>query len=108
MFLIRTLLSQGTILCIVLLAVTIDVGFSAGKPTAKPYVIPLVLAACLLLFGGMELLSRGNDPAGEVTAAMFFGWLGLLGALGAAVALVSRAIKLRWLKKQEQEEKIQL
>lgn len=106
MFLIRTLLSQGTILCIVLLAVTLDVGFSAGKPTAKPYVIPLVLAACLLLFGGMELLSRGNDPAGEVTAAMFFGWLGLLGALGAVVALVSRAIKLRWLKKQE--EKIQL
>lgn len=108
MFLIRTLLSQGTILCIVLLAVTLDVGFSAGKPTAKPYVIPLVLAACLLLFGGMELLSRGNDPAGEVTAAMFFGWLGLLGALGAVTALVSRAIKLRWLKKQEQEEKIQL
>ena len=34
--------------------------------------------------------------------------LGLLGALGAVVALVSRAIKLRWLKKQEQEEKIQL
>ena len=51
MFLIRTLLSQGTILCIVLLAVTLDVGFSAGKPTAKPYVIPLVLAACLLLSG---------------------------------------------------------
>ena len=67
-----------------------------------------LFSAFLLLFGGMELLSRGNDPAGEVTAAMFFGWLGLLGALGAVAALVSRAIKLRWLKKQEQEEKIQL
>ena len=82
MFLIRTLLSQGTILCIILLLVTLDVGFSTGKPTAKPYVIPLVLAGCLLLFGGMELLCRGNDPAGEVTAGMFFGWLGLLGAIG--------------------------
>ena len=58
MFLIRTLLSQGTILCIILLLVTLDVGFSTGKPTAKPYVIPLVLAGCLLLFGGMELLCR--------------------------------------------------
>ena len=36
MFLIRTLLSQGTILCIILLLVTLDVGFSTGKPTAKP------------------------------------------------------------------------
>ena len=48
MFLIRTLLSQGTILCIILLLVTLDVGFSTGKPTAKWYVIPLVLAGCLL------------------------------------------------------------
>ena len=101
MFLIRTLLSQGTILCIILLLVTLDVGFSTGKPTAKPYVIPLVLAGCLLLFGGMELLCRGNDPAGEVTAGMFFGWLGLLGAIGSVVAMISRGIKLRWLKKQE-------
>ena len=86
MFLIRTLLSQGTILCIILLLVTLDVGFSTGKPTAKWYVIPLVLAGCLLLFGGMELLCRGNDPAGEVTAGVFFGWLGLLGATGSVMA----------------------
>ena len=111
MFLIRTLLSQGTILCIILLLVTLDVGFSTGKPTAKPYVIPLVLAGCLLLFGGMELLCRGNDPAGEVTAGMFFGWLGLLGAIGSVVSMISRGIKLRWLKKQEaqaQEEQLRL
>ena len=104
MFLIRTLLSQGTILCIILLLVTLDVGFSTGKPTAKPYVIPLVLAGCLLLFGGI-------DPAGEVTAGMFFGWLGLLGAIGSVVAMISRGIKLRWLKKQEaqaQEEQLRL
>lgn len=111
MFLIRTLLSQGTILCIILLLVTLDVGFSTGKPTAKWYVIPLVLAGCLLLFGGMELLCRSNDPAGEVTAGMFFGWLGLLGAIGSVVAMISRGIKLRWLKKQEaqaQEEQLRL
>lgn len=36
MFLIRTLLSQGTILCIVLLLVTLDVGFSTAKATTKP------------------------------------------------------------------------
>lgn len=108
MFLIRSLLAQGTILCIVLLLVTLDVGFSTAKPTAKPYVIPLILAGCLLLFGGMELLCQGNDPAGEITAFMFFGWLGLLGSIGAAAALISRAIKLRWEKAREQEEKIQL
>ena len=68
-------------------------------------------AGCLLLFGGMELLCRGNDPAGEVTAGMFFGWLGLLGAIGSVVAMISRGIKLRWLKKQEaqaQEEQLRL
>ena len=31
MFLIRTLLSQGTILCIILLLVTLDVGFSTDE-----------------------------------------------------------------------------
>ena len=65
MFLIRTLLSQGTILCIVLLLVTLDVGFSTAKATTKPGKLLLVLAGCLVLFGGMELLSRGGDPAGE-------------------------------------------
>ena len=111
MFLIRTLLSQGTILCIVLLLVTLDVGFSTAKATTKPGKLLLVLAGCLLLFGGMELLCRGNDPAGEVTAGMFFGWLGLLGAIGSVVAMISRGIKLRWLKKQEaqaQEEQLRL
>ena len=63
MFLIRTLLSQGTILCIVLLLVTLDVGFSTAKATTKPGKLLLVLAGCLVLFGGMELLSRGGDPA---------------------------------------------
>ncbi len=82
MFLIRTLLSQGTILCIVLLLVTLDVGFSTAKATTKPGKLLLVLAGCLVLFGGMELLSRGGDPAGEITAVMFLGWLGLLGSLG--------------------------
>ena len=62
MFLIRTLLSQGTILCIVLLLVTLDVGFSTAKATTKPGKLLLVLAGCLVLFGGMELLSRGGDP----------------------------------------------
>ena len=71
MFLIRTLLSQGTILCIVLLLVTLDVGFSTAKATTKPGKLLLVLAGCLVLFGGMELLSRGGDPAGEITAVMF-------------------------------------
>ena len=56
MFLIRTLLSQGTILCIVLLLVTLDVGFSTAKATTKPGKLLLVLAGCLVLFGGMELL----------------------------------------------------
>lgn len=60
MFLIRTLLSQGTILCIVLLLVTLDVGFSTAKATTKPGKLLLVLAGCLILFGGMELLSRGS------------------------------------------------
>ena len=68
----------------------------------------LVLAGCLVLFGGMELLSRGGDPAGEITAVMFLGWLGLLGTIGALASLLSRAIKVRYLKSQEQEEKIQL
>ena len=86
MFLIRTLLSQGTILCIVLLLVTLDVGFSTAKATTKPGKLLLVLAGCLVLFGGMELLSRGGDPAGEITAAMFLGWLGLLGTIGAGLA----------------------
>ena len=65
MFLIRTLLSQGTILCIVLLLVTLDVGFSTAKATTKPGKLLLVLAGCLVLFGGMELLSRG-DHGGHV------------------------------------------
>ena len=104
MFLIRTLLSQGTILCIVLLLVTLDVGFS----TAKPGKLLLVLAGCLVLFGGMELLSRGGDPAGEITAVMFLGWLGLLGTIGTLASLLSRAVKARYLKSQEQEGKIQL
>ena len=42
---------------------------------------------------------------------MFFGWLGLLGAIGSVVAMISRGIKLRWLKKQEaqaQEEQLRL
>ena len=108
MYLIRTLLSQGTILCIVLLLVTLDVGLSTAKPTTKPHVIPLILLGCLLLFGGMELVSRGNDPAGEITAFMFLGWLGLLGAIGALAALFSRAMKLRYLKQQGQEEKLHL
>lgn len=86
MFLIRTLLSQGTILCIVLLLVTLDVGFSTAKATTKPGKLLLVLAGCLLLFGGMELL----------------------GTIGALASLLSRAIKVRYLKSQEQEEKIQL
>ena len=47
MFLIRTLLSQGTILCIVLLLVTLDVGFSTAKATTKPGKLLLVLAGCL-------------------------------------------------------------
>ena len=68
----------------------------------------LVLAGCLVLFGGMELLSRGGDPAGEITAVMFLGWLGLLGSLGTLASLLSRAIKVRYLKSQEQEEKGQL
>ena len=101
MFLIRTLLSQGTILCIVLLLVTLDVGFSTAKATTKP-------GKLLLVLGGMELLSRGNDPAGEISAVMFLGWLGLLGTIGALASLLSRAIKVRYLKSQEQEEKIQL
>ena len=42
MFLIRTLLSQGTILCIVLLLVTLDVGFSTAKATTKPGKLLLV------------------------------------------------------------------
>ena len=105
MFLIRTLLSQGTILCIVLLLVTLDVGFSTAKATTKPGKLLLVLAGCLVLFGGMELLSRGGDPAGEI---MFLGWLGLLGTIGALASLLSRAVKARYLKSQEQEEKIQL
>lgn len=70
-----------------------------------------MLAGCLVLFGGMELLSRGGDPAGEITAVMFLGWLGwlgLLGTIGALASLLSRAIKVRYLKSQEQEEKIQL
>ena len=71
-------------------------------------ILLLVLAGCLVLFGGMELLSRGGDPAGEITAAMFLGWLGLLGTIGALASLLSRAIKVRYLKSQEQEEKIQL
>ena len=50
MFLIRTLLSQGTILCIVLLLVTLDVGFSTAKATTKPGKLLLVLAGCLVLF----------------------------------------------------------
>jgi hypothetical protein len=104
MFLIRTLLSQGTILCIVLLLVTLDVGFSTAKATTKPG----KLLGCLILFGGMELLSRGGDTAGEITAVMFLGWLGLLGSLGTLASLLSRAIKVRYLKSQEQEEKIQL
>lgn len=108
MFLIRTLLSQGTILCIVLLLVTLDVGFSTAKATTKPGKLLLVLAGCLTLFGGMELLSRGGDPAGEITAVMFLGWLGLLGSLGTLASLLSRAVKARYLKSQEQEEKIQL
>lgn len=108
MFLIRSLLSQGTVLCIVLLLVTLDVGFSTAKPAAKPYVIPLILGGCLLLFGGMELLCRGNDPAGEITAFMFLGWLGLLGSIGSLAALFSRTMKLRWEKTRKQEEKIQL
>ena len=108
MFLIRTLLSQGTILCIVLLLVTLDVGFSPAKATTKPGKLLLVLAGCLVLFGGMELLSRGGDPAGEITAAMFLGWLGLLGTIGTLASLLSRAIKVRYLKSQEQEGKIQL
>ena len=58
MFLIRTLLSQGTILCIVLLLVTLDVGFSTAKATTKPGKLLLVLAGCLLLFGGMPERSR--------------------------------------------------
>ena len=118
MFLIRTLLSQGTILCIVLLLVTLDVGFSTAKATTKPGKLLLVLAG-----GGakgsyqigvwhalqaLELLSRGGDPAGEITAVMFLGWLGLLGTIGALASLLSRAIKVRYLKSQEQEEKIQL
>ena len=105
MFLIRTLLSQGTILCIVLLLVTLDVGFSTAKATTKPGKLLLVLAGCLVLFGGME---RGGDPAGEITAAMFLGWLGLLGTIGALASLLSRAVKARYLKSQEQEEKGQL
>mgnify|MGYP001787055586 FL=1 len=56
----------------------------------------------------MELLSRGGDPAGEITAAMFLGWLGLLGTIGALASLLSRAVKARYLKSQEQEEKGQL
>ena len=96
MFLIRTLLSQGTILCIVLLLVTLDVGFSTAKATTKPGKLLLVLAGCLVLFGGMELLSRGGDPAGEITAVMFLGWLGLLGTIGALASLLSRAIKVRY------------
>lgn len=108
MFLIRTLLSQGTILCIVLLLVTLDVGFSTAKATTKPEKLLLVLAGCLVLFGGMELLSRGGDPAGEITAVMFLGWLGLLGTIGTLASLLSRAVKARYLKSQEQEEKIQL
>lgn len=109
MFLIRTLLSQGTILCIVLLLVTLDVGFSTAKATTKPGKLLLVLAGCLVLFGGMELLmSRGGNPAGEITAVMFLGWLGLLGTIGALASLLSRAVKARYLKSQEQEEKIQL
>lgn len=108
MFLIRTLLSQGTILCIVLLLVTLDVGFSTAKATTKPGKLLLVLAGCLVLFGGMELLSRGGGPAGEITAVMFLGWLGLLGTIGALASLLSRAVKARYLKSQEQEEKIQL
>ena len=101
MFLIRTLLSQGTILCIVLLLVTLDVGFSTANATTKPGKLLLVLA-------GMELLSRRNDPAGEITAVMFLGWLGLLGTIGTLASLLSRAIKVRYLKSQEQEGKIQL
>lgn len=108
MFLIRTLLSQGTILCIVLLLVTLDVGFSTAKATTKPGKLLLVLAGCLILFGGMELLSRGGDPASEITAVMFLGWLGLLGTIGTLASLLSRAIKVRYLKSQEQEGKIQL
>lgn len=74
----------------------------------KPGKLLLVLAGCLVLFGGMELLSRGGDPAGEITAVMFLGWLGLLGTIGALASLLSRAVKARYLKSQEQEEKIQL
>lgn len=108
MFLIRTLLSQGTILCVVLLLVTLEVGFSTAKATTRPGKILLVLAGCLLLFGGMELLSRGNDPAGEISAWMFLGWLGLLGSLGSLAALLGRALKHRALVQQEQEETLRL
>ena len=87
---------------------TLDVGFSTAKATTKPGKLLLVLAGCLVLFGGMELLSRGGDPAGEITAVMFLGWLGLLGTIGTLASLLSRAIKVRYLKSQEQEEKIQL
>ena len=51
MFLIRTLLSQGTILCIVLLLVTLDVGFSTAKATTKPGKLLLVLGALSSLAG---------------------------------------------------------
>ena len=54
MFLIRTLLSQGTILCIVLLLVTLDVGFSTAKATTKPGKLLLVLAGCLVRDGAAE------------------------------------------------------
>ena len=109
MFLIRTLLSQGTILCIVLLLVTLDVGFSTAKATTKPGKLLLVLAGCLVLFGGMELLSRGGDPAGEITRrpCSWGGW-GCPGTIGALASLLSRAVKARYLKSQEQEEKGQL
>ena len=52
MFLIRTLLSQGTILCIVLLLVTLDVGFSTAKATTKPGKLLLCWrGACCCLAG---------------------------------------------------------
>ena len=71
MFLIRTLLSQGTILCIVLLLVTLDVGFSTAKATTKPGKLLLVLAGCLVLFGGMELLTR---PVRSRRSCSWGGW----------------------------------
>ena len=60
MFLIRTLLSQGTILCIVLLLVTLDVGFSTAKATTT-LTIPSNLIGCMNLYRTCSKQSSQNE-----------------------------------------------